>query len=399
MPEYAERTSTEDVLQSSELAARLLRRLIASPGVIDTQRLFKTYARLTELITHAHPLLHDLLARYSVDDDSGFQNLPLVMDQPWMLNLNTYLTNNSSFSSTTTNNSFFAATNQFISPASTTSSTHTQLFSASSESQPSEKFRISRRPAGRRQGIPVDAGDVVLNPLPSTSSRAHVEGQPRSFASGGDTRSEHAEPALSSDSTLTNLTLARTPVIQRESPEIEMRTSRLFAKTDARIKDELDRIGARQVSGTSQTVFASAGIPAATPQTFPLVNKQTDPTRLRETVANSASENQPSIPLVQEHIPSSQFQTRPPQLVWRKSADSLTLSDLLSDLSSNSPLAAVRQALDSLPVAQLPQSTPMMKPESSRQEDEPRTSEEITTEGMLRRISRMLLIERERRGY
>ena len=57
MPEHIEPKSAEEVLQSSELAARLLRRLIASPGVIDTQRVFKTYARLTELITHAHPLL------------------------------------------------------------------------------------------------------------------------------------------------------------------------------------------------------------------------------------------------------------------------------------------------------------------------------------------------------
>src|ERR1044072_1579043 len=47
---------------TSELAVRLFRRLTTSPGVIDTQRLFRTYARLTEVITH--PLLHDLLARY-----------------------------------------------------------------------------------------------------------------------------------------------------------------------------------------------------------------------------------------------------------------------------------------------------------------------------------------------
>jgi len=38
-------------------------------------------------------------------------------------------------------------------------------------------------------------------------------------------------------------------------------------------------------------------------------------------------------------------------------------------------------------------------PESSFREVESRGSEEISTEGMLRRISKMLLIERERRGY
>jgi hypothetical protein len=90
---------------------------------------------------------------------------------------------------------------------------------------------------------------------------------------------------------------------------------------------------------------------------------------------------------------------RPPQLVWRRAADNLTMADLLSDLSSSSPLAAVRQALDSLPTAQSPPSSETIEPESSSREDERRTGEEITTEGMLRRISTMLLIERERRGY
>ena len=116
---------TEPVM--SELAARLFRRLTTSPGVIDTQRLFKTYARLTAVITH--PLLHDLLARYFIDLDSSVQNLPLVNDQPWMLNLNTYLTNNSSVSSvSTTNNSFFTSTaiNQSI----LQSTTNSQVFGA-----------------------------------------------------------------------------------------------------------------------------------------------------------------------------------------------------------------------------------------------------------------------------
>jgi hypothetical protein len=62
-------------------------------------------------------------------------------------------------------------------------------------------------------------------------------------------------------------------------------------------------------------------------------------------------------------------------------------------------LAAVRQAIDSLPVAQTPSSAPVMSPESTFREVESPKSEEITTEGMLRRISKMLLIERERRGY
>ena len=202
MSEHTERTSAEDVLQSSELAARLLRRLIASPGVIDTQRLFKTYARLTEVITHAHPLLHSLLARYFIETDSTVQNLPLVTDQPWMLNLNTYLTNNSSVSSTsTTNNSFFTSTaiNQSI----LQSTTNTQVFGAASQSAPPEKFRISRRAADRRQSVPVAVQDDVLNPVPprkelATQSPAHVEEQPLTLANRENRISEPARPVPSS---------------------------------------------------------------------------------------------------------------------------------------------------------------------------------------------------------
>ncbi len=396
MPEDTEHTSAEDVLQSSELAARLLRRLVASPGVIDTQRVFKTYARLTEMITHAHPLLHDLLVRYYIDDDSAVQNLPLVMDQPWMLNLNTYLTNNNSYSSSsTTNNSFVATsnTNQFISTASISSTSHTELHGATSQSSPPETFRVSRSRAGRRQSVPVDATDRVLNPISrlpesSTSSVAHVEAQPRRLATGEDQKSTQEKPGPSSLPAATKLTLvqpplARTspasPVIQRELLETETKTSHLVLKNSETVKTERhsvksNRIEVRERSNTPQNSLAESG-------TMP------------------APRTPPTLPLVQEQLPSTQFQTRPQQLVWRKSADSLTLRDLVSDLSSSGPLASVRQALDSLPMAQVSPSAQTIKPESLIRADEPSTSEEITTEGMLRRISKMLLIERERRGY
>ena len=376
-------TENADVLQSSELAARLLRRLTTSPGVIDTQRLFKTYARLTEVITHAHPLLHDLLARYFINDDSTVQNLPLVNDQPWMLNLNTYLTNNSSVSSTsTTNNSFFTSTaiNQSI----LQSTTNTQIFGATSQPAPPEKFRISRR-ADRRQSVPVDVLDDVLNPVPprkepATQSPAHVEEQPLTLANRENRISQPARPVPSSVPTLTNPTLVQTPlappVIQRELLETEKSTTRLVLKDSERIKIERRsaKSEVRQEPEPSQTAPADTEIGAA-----PIT---------------------PTLPLVQEHIPASQFQTRPQQLVWRKSADTQALRDLVSDVSSSSSLAAVRQAIDSLPVAQTQPSAPMMvPPESSFREVESRANEESSTEGMLRRISKMLLIERERRGY
>jgi hypothetical protein len=426
MPEYAERTSAEDILRTSELAARLLRRLIA-PGVIDTQRLYKTYARLTGLIAHAHPLLHDLLARYGVDDDSTLQHLPLVNDQPWMLNVNSYVANNSSFSSTTntTNNSFFAGTNQFVASVNTTSSTHTELPGTTHQQEPLEKFRVRRgragRVAGRRQSVPVDAADDVLNPVPklaqsSTSPLVHVEAQQHPSANRDDTKSEQEKPASSPVQTLTNLPLVVPTVIQRERLETEIKTSRLVLKDTERIKDERysGTVDSKEAQQTQQTVFAKTDTSAVTPPTLPLVNRQPEPAQLREIVVNRASENQPpiqltnfsgstssppTIPLVHEHIPSTQFQTRPPQLVFRKNVDSLTLRDLVSDLSSGSPLATVRKALDSLPQAQPSPSAAVMKPELPSRTDEPPAGEEITTEGMLRRISKMLLIERERRGY
>ena len=391
MPEYAEHTS--------ELAARLFRRLIASPGVIDTQRLYRTYARLTEFITHAHPLLHDLLSRYGVDDDSTLQSLPLVNDQPWMLNLNTYVANNSSFSSTTntTNNSFFAGTNQFVSSVSTTSSTHNELHGTTHQPEPLDKFRVRRGRAGpvagRRQSVP----DDVLNPVP---------------------KSEQEKPASSLVPGLTDLTFFHPalapPVIQREMMETEIKTSHRVLKEIERIKEEkysgtADRTEAPE---TYQTVSPRTDTSAATPATLPMVNRQPEPARVRETVVNRASENHhqianssdstssPStIPLVHEHISSPEFHPRPPQLIFRKNVDTLTLRDLVSDVSSSSPLAAVRKALDSLPVAQPSSSAPVMKPEIPSRTDDASAGEEITTEGMLRRISKMLLIERERRGY
>ena len=436
MPEHSEHTSAADVLESSELAARLIRRLTSSPGVIDTRSILKTYARLTEWFTHAHPLLNDLLTRYNIEDGSALRSLPLVADQPGMLNINTYLTNNNSFSSTT-NNSFAATTNQFISPANTSSSTTPRfppaaLSSSSSssasvhsssrasapdakmvfpgetsQSQPAGKFRVSRSPARRsRQRDPVDAGDAT-----------HDEGGSSRFASGEEGSGAQAKEIGSSVSTGTNLPLARTPpAIQRELPDASMKTARPFSKVDDEMRDERrsardDTVGPRQE--TRRTVLATTDSPAATLPSLPLVQKQAAPEQLGEALIEDASERQhltakasasdaitlSALPLVQPQISPSQLQTRPLQFVWRKSEDALTMRDLLSDLSSSSPLAAVRQALDSLPTAQSRPSNQSVKPESSSREVKRRAGEEITTEGMLRRISTVLLIERERRGY
>jgi len=307
------------------------------------------------------------------------------MDQPWMLNLNTYLTNNSSVSSTsTTNNSFFTSTaiNQSILQSTTSLTTNTNVFGATSQPGPPEKFRISRRPANRWQSVPVDVQDDVLNPVPQraqplTQSPAHIEQQPLTLARPENRISEPPKPVPSS--VPTNPTLVQRPlappVIQRELLESEIKTTRLVLKDSERIKIERhsEKSEDRHETNTPQTSLAITEVrAAATP---------------------------PALPLVQEHTSSPQFQTRPQQLIWRKSADTQTLRDLVADVSSSSSIAAVRQAIDSLPVAPTSPSAAMITPESSFRKAESRTGEEITTEGMLRRISRMLLIERERRGY
>ena len=395
MSEHTERTSVEDVLQSSELAARLLRRLIASPGVIDTQRLFRTYARLTEMITHAHPLLHDLLARYTIDDDSTLQNLPLVADQPWMLNLNTYLTNNNSSSSSSSSSSWLSSSSLSSSSSPSTSTTNNSFFdstsinqsilqsstSSSTTSSSTNTYRITRRSGSRRESVPVHTEDDVLNPLPkSAQSVAH-----------------------------TSATVQ--PVIQRELREMEIKTSRLVLKESERTKYgrhsiKSNSVVVSQATNTPQIVSAVTGVPptttapASAPAPAPASTPAPGSAPATVTASGAAAATPPTLPLAQEQFPAPQFQTRPAQFVWRKGADTETLRDFVTEVSSTTSIAAVRQAIDSLPVAQTPPpGAPVMKPESSFREEEPRSNEEITTEGMLRRISKMLLIERERRGY
>jgi len=249
-----------------------------------------------------------------------------------------------------------------------------------------ERFRISRRAPDRQQSVPIDVQDDVLNPLPQrrveplTQSPAHVEEQPLTLANR-ETRISEARlvgrPVPSPAPTVTNQGFVQPPlapsVIQREMLETEINTTRLVLKDSERIKIERHsaKDEVRQETKPSQTSTALTEIGAIPP----------------------------TLPLVQEQIPTSHFQTRPQQLVWRKSADTQTLRDFVADVSSSSSVAAVRQAIDSLPRPTTSPGAPMMSPESSVREVESRASEEITTEGMLRRISKMLLIERERRGY
>ena len=293
-----------------------------------------------------------------------------------MLNLNTYLTNNNSYSSTsTTNNSFprwhyhqsiyFAVNYIFV-------NSH-ELLGATSQSSPPETFRVSRSPAGRRQSTSVDDRETLvraprappmihreLSDTAMKTSRLFPKDTALSQKSGsvlgqGQYRNAVASGESHNSDNSSVIDAQRRPdataIRYRPLPTVTLEAE---PKDTARIKDErhsvTDRsIEVRQGTNTTRTLFAKTDTAEpTTPPTLPLVREQA-----------------PALPLAQEQLPSSQFQTRPQQLVWRKSADSLTLRDLVSDLSSSSPLAAVRQALDSLPVAQVsPPSAQIIKPES-----------------------------------
>jgi len=409
MTEYSEHISAADVLESSELAARLIRRLTSPPGVINTRGVVQRYARLTEWIPLAHPLLHDLLRRYSIDDGSSFRSLPLVTDAQSQLNVNAHLTNNNSLLSTT-NNFFSAPANEFppaalSSSSSTSASVHSssrqssgpeaKMFMSGQPSEPrqTETFRVSRNPAHRsRQGVPLDVEDVATQIEEDTRRREEVE----EMAKGKQIRSHVSTP--------TSLPLARTRLaesgIQQVTKEDDKERRRFVS----------DTIEARHEAKLAQAIFARTNSAATSSPRLTL--NQAKPARRDEPVVSEASTEQPLtatepspettpfpvLPLVQAQNPASQFQTRPPQFVWRKSEDSPTMRDLISDLSSSGPLAAVREALDALPVAQSQPGNQSVKPVPPGREYRPGT-EEITTEGMVRRISTMLLIERERRGY
>ena len=134
MSEQQERANTQaqEVLQSSELTARLLRRLIVSPGILDMRTLRQFASRMTVAITRTFSLLDDLLARYGIDDRSAIENPPLLMEQPWMVNINAYLTNYNSYLSKTYRNAFSSTTNQFISSHAAPQSESSKSFSSTS---------------------------------------------------------------------------------------------------------------------------------------------------------------------------------------------------------------------------------------------------------------------------
>jgi len=249
-----------EFLESSALSARLQHRLSSSSGVIDVQDILKTYARLTKWASRARLLIDDLLAKYTIDDGSAPGNLPLVTEQPWMLNLNTYLTNRNSFSSTA-NNSYSANTNQFFSQTLSSSPAASPLVTSDltsfspptgpalghisrhershdvkaaqleseSSSQASGKFRVSRKPrrvpteiAGK---IPAPvARDVQKNPiaqpLPALTYHSGSSRQPGKQEGDETARTKDIETAPSKITESTIVSAANLPLVARPPAQL-----------------------------------------------------------------------------------------------------------------------------------------------------------------------------------
>jgi hypothetical protein len=512
MNEDTDQITAQDVLQSSELTARLLRRLTASPGIIDIQMLRQIPARLMGLLAPLVSLFDDLIARYGIDDGSmGSQ--PLIMGQPWMQNVNAYLTNYNSLSSTT--NQFISITaaeqkskaermkdermitevesflppSAFLLPSGSSSlstpttgssryapnpaASSTPLDKASTYS-PMETFRVNRRPAQRAwESTLATAQALVRNPVlkpadVSTSAAlaaAHIEDEHQpdageqsavsetaSLKSGlanqtegeklravkADEKIEPTKAIAPSVATPINLPLAQVQV-QRKLPDDGATRAERISKADE-LKDERQPAESirptvtaalksglanhtgevKKTGGPFQPVPAKAAALTQTLLTALHLNRtaegwhtsdkqSTDSDKKtgmklkdvsREFVDHSSlRSNLESFDLVQKQAASSQLQKRATDFVWRRSADIPTVRDLTTIISSASLLEAARRTVVAGSLVQSPQSNQTIMPESMRRKNEIRAGSRLTTERIVRNISRKLLIERERRGY
>lgn len=402
MNENPDQITLEDVLQSSELTARLLRRLTVSPGIIDVRMLRQLPARLVGWIARRNPLLDELSARYSVDEGSATENQPLVMEQPWMVNINAYLTNENSFSSTT--QSFSSA--PF--PSNESPSARASLISImqvpnpdaktmrldTSLSSPAGKFRVSRSPARRAwEAAPAEASTYAV------SEAAQIEDEKVRQAKAVGEKIAPAKAIASNDTTPIELPLARTQVnespVRRELPDEGVNVSR-SAPEDYAVMEK--RQPARNEPPAMTAAAAAAAIEHGLADHARVKKEAVNSSHLVQTGV-SATTSPTALPLVQKQAASSQLRTQLPNFVWRKSTDEQTMRDLLSAIASGSPLQTARRSIETPTALQSPQSSQNVTPEPAKRKDEQRADSAPTTERILRSISRKLLIERERRGY
>ncbi|HXI24700.1 MAG TPA: hypothetical protein VNG71_12615 [Pyrinomonadaceae bacterium] len=467
MSEQQERANTQaqEVLQASELTARLLRRLIVSPGIIDVRKLRQFAARMTVGIARTFSLLDDLIARYGIDS-ATIENTSLVMERPWMVNINAYLTNYNSYLSTTNHNAFPSTTNQFISSAaaaqpqsskslssisllsdtfpteplssppsqsstdSTVSSVHVPsrdakpaLNETASLPLPAGEFRVSRSPARRVwERHSADAQDAVRNAAlkpseDSTGSASTVPAAARIEAGKiEDGKSESAKASTSANTTPATLPLAEAQIAQSQIHRKSLEESATVLRPVEQIREGKDTRQSAEAVRPTAPAAASIKLGRAEPTIEINTAESSHSARAREGVPRPTSKagipNHKSktdiptsasatrLPLVQKQNASPPIQKRPPDFIWRKGADVPTMKDFASAISNASPLQSLSRTTGRASSAQPQQQhSQTFTPEIARRKDETQAVSGISTERILRNISRKLLIERERRGY
>jgi hypothetical protein len=512
MNENSEQTAARDVLQSSELTARLLRRATVSPGLLDTTMLRQVLARLAGWDARPASLFDELRSRYRIDDDSIDVDEPLLMEQSWMANINAYLTNSTSFSSTinqfisgvaasqsnaasgANSSSRFEVSRESHSILRESHSSSRELHSSSVTSQmrhaglpplstsssnapsssssgrasnpdarrttpgdaamlsPAAKFRISRSPARRAwDAAPADASDaaprMVLKSSEASTSTASEEARAygeearptkatsEKIEQPGATKSEHSSAISSSVKTPGDLPLARTQTNQSEVQRKLLNEGESFSqqvsKTDA-IKEKRQP---SQVEQPAMTVAASPERGSANPARDikktgsasnesirfggdgagmdrpPQSNATSHPAPAQAHTLHPVSApaktltafSHETLPLIQKQIDSKQIDSSPaqkqsPDFVWRRGADASMMTNATASVTGGNPVQSANQAADKTSTIQSPHSQ-TIRSEAATRKDELRAGSGITTERILRNISRKLLIERERRGY
>jgi hypothetical protein len=399
MSEQQEQSNAEaqEVLQRSELTARLLRRLTVSPGVIDAQMLRQFAARLAGGITRTLSLLDDLMARYGVDDHLTIESPPLLMEQPWMVNINAYLTNYNSYSSTT---------NQFISSAVTSqahsSTSHSSTFlltnSLSTEqtsSQPSQsstdsinssvrapghaansrpesfdtirhvqrhearsvlderaslplpagKFRVSRSPARRGRGKPsAEAQDVMRNPAPKSSEDSNAS-TPNAAAS-------------TIQATAPRIALGKIEEGQIESAKAIASNNALADTAPAELLLARTRIAQSQIQ--RQSLDENANVSQPTAAKIREVRGMPQPTEARQTHAPAVASVAPELvePPGETKTAGSSSPTRERESVTRQTSEAglktQTAKPAAQTRTSTTTLPLVQKLSASLPIQKRP---------------------------------------------
>lgn len=437
MNENDDQITTQDVLRSSELTARLLRRLTGSPGVIDIQMPRQLYARLTEWLAHSVSLLDDLTARYSIDDGSRAGNQPLIMEQPSMVNINAYLTSNS-FTSTTqsfspappSSDALRSVPASIISPRKAAHSDAKTMLpelappsSNTSSSPVVEKFRFSRSPKRRaRETAQADVQAVAQKPVLSkdeslnfvASTPAHIADDKDRFAKPEEEK--EIEPTLSQVDTTSTIDTTSTPLplqaqtqvapaqLPRKAPDAGVPLSQSVARA-YEIKDDLRHAQDKQALITAGASFQHdkvnpvGEVDKTIGSSHPAPAKADVPATSLTTLSPVRQQITSSLALVQKQIASSLPRPRAPELIWRQGGDAITMREPTESRSGSGPLPSARRSGETLPPAQSPQSNQIITPEPARRTGTRPMDSGVTTERILRNISRQLLIERERRGY